>query len=123
MRSGIIFLFAAMWWSFAGVGWVCAQATLQSDFSVAKPLIPDRHFSIMDFGAVGDGKTLNTDAISKAISTCSEAGGGTVEIPAGRFVTGPFALGSNLNLHLAAGATILISDRRADFKRSGDGFE
>jgi polygalacturonase len=123
MRSGIIFVFAGIWWGCAGAGWVRAQATLPSDFSVEKPRIPERRFNILDYGAVGDGKTLTTEGISKAISACSEAGGGTVEVPAGRFLTGPFALASNLNLHLAAGATILISDRRTVFKRSGDGFE
>jgi polygalacturonase len=46
-----------------------------------------------------------------------------VEVPAGQFLTGPFQLGSNLNLHLSEGATILFSDRREDYKRSGDGFE
>src|ERR1700678_1627409 len=43
---------------------------------IAAPVIPDRSFSIIDFGAVGDGKTLNTSAISRAIAACSMAGGG-----------------------------------------------
>ena len=58
-----------------------------------------------------------------AIAACEQANGGTVVVPAGRFLTGPFILASNLNLHLADGATILMSDRRGDLKRSGDGFE
>jgi polygalacturonase len=104
-------------------GRAVAQATLPSEFAVEKPQIPDRSLSISEFGAIGDGKTLNTDAISKAIAACEQANGGTVVVPAGRFLTGPFVLASNLNLHLADGATILMSDRRADLKRSGDGFE
>src|SRR5581483_4202105 len=98
------------------------QATLPSDFAVAKPNIPAGSFDITAYGAVGDGKTLSTSAITKAIAACEQAGGGTVEVPAGRFLTGPFSLGSNLNLHLAEGATILISDRRSDFKLHG-GYE
>lgn len=99
-----------------------AQATLPSDFAVAKPNIPSGSFDITAYGAVGDGKTLNTAAIAKATAACEQAGGGTVEVPAGRFLTGPFSLGSNLNLHLADGATILVSDRRSDFKLHG-GYE
>ena len=40
-------------------------------------------YSISDFGAVGDGKTLNTSAIQQAIDACTEAGGGCVLVPAG----------------------------------------
>ena len=65
---------------------------------------------------MGDGKTLNTAAIQKAIDACSAAGGGTVVVPAGRFLTGPLKLASNLNLHLDEGATLLISDNTADFE-------
>ncbi len=87
------------------------------------PKIPDGTFTITDNGAVGDGKTMCTEAIKKTIAACEAAGGGTVEVPAGKFLTGPFALASNLNLHLADEATILISDNRKDFKPTGDGFE
>jgi polygalacturonase len=99
------------------------QATLPSDFSIATPTIPNHHFSIADFGAVGDGKTNNTAAITKAIKACTDAGGGTLEIPPGIFLTGPFQLAGSLNLHLDANATILLSDRREDFTRQGDGYE
>jgi polygalacturonase len=92
-----------------------SQATLPSDFTPARPSIPDRSFKITDYGAVGDGKTYDTGAIEKAIAACRSAGGGTVDVPAGKFLTAPFVLASNLNLHLESGSTILLSDKPDDF--------
>ena len=73
----------------------------------ALPVIPDRTFALADYGAVGDGKTLNTDAFKKAIAAVKLAGGGKLVVPAGVFRTAPFALCSSLELHLAEGAVIL----------------
>lgn len=73
------------------------------------PSIPDYKVNIKDFGAVGDGETLNTEAIKKAINNCSEKGGGTVIIPAGLWLTGPIELKSNINLHVNQGAVVLFS--------------
>jgi polygalacturonase len=84
--------------------------------AVAAPVIPDKTFDLKDFGAVGDGKTMNTAAIKKAIAACEKAGGGKVVVPSGKYLTGPFALTSNLDLDLEAGATILISDNRKDYQ-------
>jgi len=72
----------------------------------ARPQIPDRTFNLADFGAVGDGHTLNTAAFQKAIAAVKAAGGGRLVVPAGVFVTAPFTLCSALDLHLAAGAVI-----------------
>lgn len=67
-------------------------------------------FRITDFGATGDSLTDCKPAIDKAIQACVQAGGGTVLIPAGVwFVDGPIHFESNLNLHIAAGATIRFS--------------
>ncbi|MGH7450603.1 MAG: glycoside hydrolase family 28 protein, partial [bacterium] len=44
------------------------------------PSFPDKKFNIVDYGAIGDGKTMNTEAIAKAISACAKAGGGQVVI-------------------------------------------
>jgi len=67
-------------------------------------------YDIRDFGGAGDGTTLNTKAILKAVEACSEAGGGTVYVPAGVFLTGAVILKSNVNLYVEAGATLLFSN-------------
>src|SRR6185437_12796601 len=72
-------------------------------------------FNVRDFGAVGDGKTLDTSAIQKTIATTAAAGGGIVLIPAGKFLTGPFTLASGVNFHLATNAVILIDDDRTNY--------
>lgn len=83
--------------------------------AVPGPVIPARTFRITDYGAVGDGKTVSTAALEKAVAACSAAGGGVVEVPPGRFLTRPFALASRLNLHLDDGATILLTTDPADY--------
>lgn len=81
-----------------------------------KPLtFPDNTFNIQDFGAIADGKTLNTEAINKAIDSCSKIGGGKVLIPSGSFLTGPIVLKSNVNLHLEEGANVLFSTNKNDY--------
>jgi polygalacturonase len=74
------------------------------------PQIQSQTFKITDHGANGDGSTLNTDAITKTITACKSAGGGTIVIPAGRFLSGPFELFSKMNLHLDDGATLIFTD-------------
>jgi hypothetical protein len=68
-----------------------------------------RVYNIRDFGAVGDGTTLDTAALQAAIDACARDGGGTVLVPAGTFSIGTVELRSNLTLHLAASATLLGS--------------
>ena len=77
---------------------------------VALPVIPDATFTITDYGAVGDGKTMNTDAIGKAIDACKSAGGGIVVIPRGTFMTGPLQLGEKMNLRVDEDATLRFTD-------------
>lgn len=72
----------------------------------ALPVIPDRAFNLVDFSGVGDGRTMNTEAFRKAIAAVDKAGGGKLVVPKGVFRTGPFALCSNLDLHLDEGAVI-----------------
>jgi polygalacturonase len=72
----------------------------------ALPDIPDRMFNLADFGAVGDGKTLNTEAFAKAVAAVKEAGGGKLVVTKGVFLTAPFAICSKLDLNLDAGAVI-----------------
>lgn len=77
-----------------------------SDIRVAPPVIPDRHFILSDYGAVGDGATLNTEAFKRAVAAVAAAGGGHLEVPPGIFMTLSFPLTSHLDLHLDAGAII-----------------
>ena len=63
-------------------------------------------FDVKTFGAKGDGKTLDRDAIRKAIDAAAQAGGGTVSFPPGVYLTGSIALRNNLTLHLERGAVL-----------------
>ena len=72
-------------------------------------------FNVKDYGAAGDGRTLDTKAIDKAIAACVKSGGGTVVIPAGKFVTGTVRLYSNVELHLNPGAILWASDNTNDY--------
>ena len=72
-------------------------------------------YSISDYGAVADGKTKCTDAIRDAIAAASKAGGGTIYIPAGNYLTGPIHLKSNITLHLEAGAYVKFSTDFDDY--------
>jgi polygalacturonase len=76
----------------------------------ALPTIPDRAFSLADFGAIGDGQTLNTAAFKQAIAAIEKAGGGKLIVPKGIFRTLPFVLCSNLDLHLDEGSVIQAPD-------------
>jgi polygalacturonase len=64
-------------------------------------------YNVRSYGAVGDCKTLDSPAIDRAIEACANAGGGTVYVPAGTYLSGSIHLKSNINLYLDAGATIL----------------
>lgn len=68
-----------------------------------------RTYNIRDFGAKGDGTTLDTKALQSAINACHQDGGGTVLVPAGTFCIGTVELKSNINLHVAAGGKLLGS--------------
>jgi len=75
---------------------------------------------VKSFGATGDGTTLDTEAISKAIRSCAASGGGTVHFPAGTYVTGTFELVSNITLQVDAGAVIKGSPNLGDYGKITD---
>jgi polygalacturonase len=79
-------------------------------------------YNIKDFRAKGDGKTLDTDAINKAIETAANNGGGTVYFPAGAYLSFSIHLKSNITLYLDNGSTILAADP-AVHKGKYDSFE
>src|SRR5262245_2103040 len=73
------------------------------------PVFPKRIISIEACGAIADGTTDCTEAIDRAITTCAKQGGGRVLVPPGVWLTGPVHLKSNIELHLAEGATLKFS--------------
>ncbi len=77
-------------------------------FTVHEQPIATAEFDVHHFGAVGDGKTLDTNAINRAISEASQDGG-MVEFPAGTYLCYSIHLQSNVTIHLAPGATILAA--------------
>jgi polygalacturonase len=68
------------------------------------------HFDVRAFGATGDGQTLDTAAINRAIDAAAAAGGGTVFFPAGTYASYSVRLKSNVGLYLDHGATLLAAD-------------
>ena len=76
---------------------------------VQAPVIPDNQVKITDFGGVGNGITLNTEAFARAIDALSQKGGGKLVVPQGVWHTGPIILKSNIELNLKAGAVILFA--------------
>ena len=92
--------------------WVQVPAILSR---IVPPVFPQRAFRLNDYQAVGDGKSDCTEAFRRAIAACHDAGGGHVVVPAGRFLTGPIHLQSNVDLHLSAGAVILFKQDPAAY--------
>ena len=67
-------------------------------------------YNVKEFGVIPDGKTINTEAIQKAIDECEKSGGGKVIFPAGEYLTGPLFLKSNVHIEIMAGAKICAID-------------
>ena len=77
---------------------------------VEQPTFPDYTVCITQYGAVGDGVTLNTQAINDAIKAVHAKGGGKVVIPGGTWLTGPVELLSNVHLFTEKNALVIFSD-------------
>lgn len=77
--------------------------------AVLSPLGVAAQFDVRAFGAAGDGKTLDTARIQKAIDAAADAGGGTVTFPAGTYLSFSLRLKSNVGLHLDHGAVLLAA--------------
>lgn len=99
--------------------WKSASEPLQEiealKAQIKAPEFPNNTFLLSDYGGVGDGVTKNTAAFKQAIEACHQAGGGSVVVPQGTFLTGAIYLKSNVNLHLADSATILFSRDSSDY--------
>ena len=72
-------------------------------------------YDVKRFGAVGDGVAKDTVAIQKAIDAAAAAGGGTVEVPAGTYLTGSLYLKSNVDFFVSQGATLKGSPDKEDY--------
>lgn len=98
----------------------------EGDFTVNRPsgsrFETQNFYNVLNYGAKGDGKTLDTDAINLAIETAAKNGGGTVLFPAGTYLSFSIHLKSNITLYLDNGATILAADP-AIHKGKYDSFE
>lgn len=77
---------------------------------VERPQISGFRTCLTDFGAVGDGFTLNTGAFEAALGQLESRGGGHLDVPEGIWLTGPISLRSGIDLHLEKGALIVFSD-------------
>jgi polygalacturonase len=88
--------------------------------AAADKLLGAKIYNVREFGAKGDGSTLDSNAIQSAIDAAAKDKGGTVLIPAGTFITGTIELKSNVTLHLAAQARLLGSEKPEHFK-AGNG--
>jgi len=76
---------------------------------IKEPSIPSYTVTVTDFGAVGDGKSLCTEAFARAFEALEKRGGGRLEVPDGIWFTGPIGLKSHTELHLADNAIIVFS--------------
>ncbi|OFX52871.1 MAG: hypothetical protein A2W86_01145 [Bacteroidetes bacterium GWD2_45_23] len=72
-------------------------------------------WNVTDWGAIADGKTLNTISIQKAIDACFKAGGGIVTFEPGEYLTGSIYLKDGVHLILPEGVTILGSQHIEDY--------
>ncbi len=74
-----------------------------------------RLFDVREYGARGDGKSKDTASLQKAVEACAHAGGGTVYLSPGTYLSGTVVLKDNVTFHLEAGATLLGSTDLADY--------
>lgn len=123
MRKSFLIAIASFLCSFSDNGIETQSARVgRSNFNTFNPEVPTIEkvsfrtdtFNIIDYGAK-PGITLSTKAIDLAISKCHEAGGGTVLIPKGFWVTGPLMLKNNVNLHIGEGAVLQFNENTNDY--------
>lgn len=82
---------------------------------ICNTIIAQQFYDVTKYGAKKDSSTKATAAIKKAIDAASKAGGGTVYFPAGKYLTGPIYLKSNITIFIAAGAELHFSDNFDDY--------
>ncbi len=92
------------------------EGGLDLPFDMPKVVVPEFNadtFNIVDYGAISNGKFLNTGVINSTIDLCSKNNGGVVLIPKGVWLTGPVVLKDNVNIHLEGGALLQFSGDRS----------
>jgi len=104
----------------AGAGALAIGAQIPSSRAQNAPERGHPGFDVRSYGAAGDGKTLDTPAINRAIDAAAAAGGGTVHFPAGNYVCFSIHLKSKVALYLDQGATIVAADPATDPAQSYD---
>jgi polygalacturonase len=107
---------------YAGAG--LAGATLAANAGpraalAAEPVAKTGVLNVRAFGATGDGKSLDTEAINRAIASVADSGGGTVLFPSGSYLSYSIHLRSNVDLYLDQGATIVAADSPAPGESGG----
>src|SRR5699024_2319265 len=83
---------------------------------VIVPVFREDTLDIRSFGAIDDGRTLNTESINTAIQACSEKGGGVVLVPSGYWMSGPIVLKNDVNLHLDENAFLQFTPDFDEYK-------
>jgi polygalacturonase len=88
---------------------------LAQGFSYSNKAIGQQYYNVLSYGAKNDSSKLCTKAIAAAINAASQRGGGTVYFPAGKYLTGPIHLKSNITILIDAGAELNFSDNFDDY--------
>ena len=96
---------------------MAAAAALALTLAAGSPPASGKTFDITDYGAKSDGAAPATEAFRLAIEAAKAAGGGTVRVPAGNYVSGPIRMISNLTLDLDAGAVVRFPAQRLPFTK------
>jgi polygalacturonase len=76
----------------------------------------DNFFNVRDYGAIGDGKTSDSEAIRSTVNACAGSGGGIIYFPAGTYLSGCIVLQDNTGILLDAGATLLAHMDSSDYR-------
>jgi polygalacturonase len=102
------------------LSWACLPISSgRADSATPVTNASGKVFNVRELGAKGDGKTLDTAAIQKALDECGNAGGGTVEFPAGTYLSKPITLRTKTTVQLDAGAKLQATGDQAAFLKSG----
>jgi polygalacturonase len=97
------------------IGRIFVPFTILSASIAAAAATGPQPYNVREFGAVGDGRHKDTAAIQAAIDACAKAGGGLVNLPPGRYLTGAIELRGHVTFEVASGATLLGSEDPVDY--------